>query len=273
MSMEGSYKSERQPLGLEGELERLKAQARVIWKKELRTLGWFGLEDGMAILEAGSGPGFVTELLLNAFPKSTVTALENDPTLVERAKNYLTIHGYEYYEIVERSVTDTGLAENSFDFAYARFLYQHLPDPVAATQELFRVLKPGGVLVVHDRDSGLKALRAPENPLIEQIYMQAAEQQTAWGGSPKVGRKLWQILSEVGFVELDLELLAIHSDANDVESVSWLRPEIVERGIREGWSSAEQGRILLEALSTVNNSPDKYVLQPNILVGGRKPLP
>src|SRR4051794_16270 len=127
MSAEGSYKSDRVPLGLEGELERLKAQARVIWPKELRTLDRFGLQDGMKILEAGSGPGFITELLLNALPNSTVTAVENDHTLVERAKIYLDGQGYKRYEVVESSVTDTGLAENSFDFAYARLLYQHLP--------------------------------------------------------------------------------------------------------------------------------------------------
>jgi ubiquinone/menaquinone biosynthesis C-methylase UbiE len=271
MTAEGSYRSDRQPLEFEAELARLKAQAHIIWEKELRTLHWFGLRDDMKILEAGSGPGFITELLLNALPHSTVTAVENDYALAEYVEGYLHAQGHDRYQIVEASITDSGLPDNTFDFAYARFLYQHLPDPYAPTRELFRVLKPGGVLVIHDRDSGLKALRAPENPVIEQVYLQAEAQQAAWGGNPKVGRQLWRILSNCGFVNLDLELLAIHSDAADVEAISWLRPDMVEKRLSQGMTSNEQGQVLLQALKDVNSSPDKYVLQPNLLVAGRKP--
>lgn len=271
MTAEGSYRSDRQPLELEDEVARLKAQAHIIWAKELRTLRGFGLQDGMAILDAGSGPGFITELLLNDLPHSTVTALEVDHTLAERAEVYLRSQGHDRYRIIEAPITATGLPDNSFDLAYARLLYQHLPDPYAPTRELFRILKPGGVLVIHDRDTGLKPLRAPAHPVIDQIYAAAEQQQTAWGGNPTVGRQLWRVLQSVGFVNLDLELLAIHSDAANVEAISWLRPETIERGRRQGWSSDEQATVLLQALATVNSSPDKYLLQPVIIVGGQKP--
>jgi ubiquinone/menaquinone biosynthesis C-methylase UbiE len=273
MTADGSYKSGRHPLELDDEIARLKAQAQIIWPKELRTLGWFGLRDGMQILEAGSGPGFVTELLLDAMPASTVTALEYDHTLAEYADNYLRSQGHDRYHLIEGSVTDTGLPDNTFDFAYARFLYQHIPDPHAATRELFRVLKPGGVLVVRDNDSGLKTLRLPENPIIEQVYASAAAQQVAWGGNPKIGRQLWHILSSVGFVNLDLELLAVHSDASDVRTIAWLRPEMIEQQIARGKVNAQQATAILQALKEVRADPDYYVLQPTMLVGGQKPLP
>ena len=48
----------------EAEVKRLASQARGGWGKEARTLSWFGLQDGMSVLELGSGPGFITEQLL-----------------------------------------------------------------------------------------------------------------------------------------------------------------------------------------------------------------
>ena len=272
MTTEGSYKSDRLPLELEAEIMRLKAQANIIWSKELRTLKWFGLRDAMSILEVGSGPGFTTELLLNALPNANITALDFDPVYVERADTYLQAQGLNRYTVVEGSVIDTKLPNNSFDFAYARFLYQHLPDPQAATRELFRVLKPGGILVIHDRDAGLKPIRAPENPIIDQVYVGSEQVQAAKGGNPWIGRKLWRIMGEAGFDTRDLELLAVHSDAVDVEPMLWFRPEVVERFHKQGVTSDEHAATLLQALATVNSSPDKYLLQPHILVAGQKPL-
>lgn len=46
--------------GFQAELERLKVQALMGWKKEFRNLSWYGLQNGMKVLQLGSGPGFVT---------------------------------------------------------------------------------------------------------------------------------------------------------------------------------------------------------------------
>ena len=55
MTAEGSYQASTYNLEFEGEIQRLKAQVHLSWEKEARTLKWFGLTDGMKVLEAGSG--------------------------------------------------------------------------------------------------------------------------------------------------------------------------------------------------------------------------
>ena len=55
------YKASEMNDNIEKEIERLRGQALWGWDKESRNLNWFGLIDGMSILEVGSGPGFVTE--------------------------------------------------------------------------------------------------------------------------------------------------------------------------------------------------------------------
>jgi SAM-dependent methyltransferase len=53
---------------------------------------------------------------------------------------------------VEASATDTGLPAETFDLVYCRFLLIHLPQPELALHEMFKLLKPGGILVCEDGD-------------------------------------------------------------------------------------------------------------------------
>src|SRR5438874_9036969 len=131
-----SYKASEMNENIEKEVERLRGQALWGWDKESRNLTWFGLQDGMSILEVGSGPGFVTEQLLALYPNSHVTCVEIDPDLASRADEYLQSHGLQgRYAIVQSDVMKMELPDNIFDFAYARLIFQHLPDPRGALLE------------------------------------------------------------------------------------------------------------------------------------------
>ena len=72
------YKASEMNDNIEKEIERLGGQALWGWDKESRNLLWFGLIDGMSILELGSGPGFVTEQLIALCPNSHITCVEID---------------------------------------------------------------------------------------------------------------------------------------------------------------------------------------------------
>jgi len=215
----GSYTAAEMPGGLDYELNRLREQALTWWTKEARTLTWYGLQDGMSILEPGAGPGFVTEQLLALLPNSKITIIERDPTLVEKAASYL--HGKHggRLRIIQASVMDTGLPDNTFDFAYARYLFQHLPDPVGAAKEILRVLKPGGKLVITDPDEKLHIWDPPEEPEVAAIGERYIEKHAAQGGSRYIGRRLPRILRDAGFTNLDTEALVRHSDALGIDKV------------------------------------------------------
>ncbi|MEG4346919.1 class I SAM-dependent methyltransferase [Microcoleus sp. A003_D6] len=217
MTAEGSYQAKTYNLELEGEIQRLKAQVLISWFKEARTLKWFGLADGMNVLEAGSGPGFFTEKLLELLPNSSVTAVEIDPVLHEKAVEYLHEKAGDRVNHVQASVADTGLAANTFDFAIARLLFVHLPDPVAAAREICRILKPGGKLVIVDSDADLFWLTNP--PLSAEIVREKWKQVMALrGGNLSIGRNLCRILKEAGFVNVDLEAVVSHSDIIGIEA-------------------------------------------------------
>jgi ubiquinone/menaquinone biosynthesis C-methylase UbiE len=217
MQAQGSYQASTYNLELEAEIQRLKAQVLLSWEKEARTLKWFGLADGMNVLEAGSGPGFFTEQLLKLLPNSSVTALEIDPVLHEKALGYLQDKGGDRVNRIQASIADTGLEDNTFDFAIARLLFVHLPDPVAAAREIFRILKPSGKLVIIDSDADLFWLTNP--PWSVEIVREKFKQVMASrGGNLCVGRNLCRILKEAKFGNVDLEAVVSHSDIIGIQA-------------------------------------------------------
>lgn len=268
-----SYKASEMNDDLGKEIERLRLQTLTVWDKEARNLGWFGLRDGMSILEVGSGPGFVTEQLLTLCPKSRVTCVEIDPDLIGPAERYLGSRGLEgRYVIVQGDVSEMDLPDDTFDFAYARLLFQHLGEPRGAMREIWRVLKPGGKLVINDIDIGLGEIVEPVNPEADAIEARLHESRSLRGGNPRIGRRLWRMLEATGYVNMDLEVVPVHTDKTGIEAIfpkEWdaggFRPAL-EMGVM----TEADVETMRQAHVAFHASPDKYALFVSLMVCGAK---
>jgi SAM-dependent methyltransferase len=204
-------------------------------------------------------------------PTGRVTGLEIDPVLIERAERHLQGRGEGRWRIVKASVMNTGLPSDSFDFAYARFLFQHLPDPTGAAKEVLRVLKPGGKLVVADIDDGLLLFDPPAPPEVKAIEERFRQDHASRGGDRLIGRRLLRILGAAGFRDLDLEMIGIYSDLVGIE-------KITPRMNREDMMPlVEQGLIseaeldILQADQDLFLSSDPLAMQPLFMACGKKP--
>ncbi|MEO6458084.1 MAG: methyltransferase domain-containing protein [Chloroflexia bacterium] len=270
-----SYKASEMNESLDKEIERLRGQVMWAWDKVARNLGWFGLRDGMSILEVGSGPGFVTEQLLVLCPNSHITCVEIDPDLIMPAEQYLQSKGLGgRYAIIQGDVMKMDLSDNTFDFCFARLIFQHLQNPSGAMEEIYRVLKPGGKLVINDIDIGLGEIQEPLNPEAEAIETRLHEGRALRGGNPRIGRRLWRLLEAAGYVNMDFEAIPVHTDKLGVEA---LFPEEWDPG---GFKPALDLGIMTEAdVETMHKahiefhaSPDKYCLFVSLMVCGEKPM-
>lgn len=272
MTTEGSYDVRATHRDVNTEIQRLAAQARLGWEKEKRTLSWFGLKDGMSLLELGSGPGFITEQLLALLPTSLITCLEIDGSLIKQAEQYLPDNAHHRVQWVEGSVMDTHLEANHYDFAYARLLFQHLPDPIGAAKEIRRVLKPGGKLVIYDIDDEIFGLIQPPVPEFQSVLEKYGQAQSAQGGNRHVGRNLWRILKSAGFSNLDLEIVASHSDNLGIEPfLPQIDPDRLLPLVKVGLVSEQEMEKIGDSRDKFLASPEPYILILSFMVCGEKP--
>ncbi len=207
----GSYHIKTIANNVEAEINRLKAQVDLFWQSEWKHYQEFGLDQAGSIVELGSGPGFLVEKLLVHIPGAEVTAVEIDPLLVEYAGNYLAKQKLDRWQVIEGSITDTGLEDDSFDFAIARLVLEHLPDPLEAVREIYRIVKPGGKVIVIDNDFEMHIMTYPPVSGLRELYDAYCKARAAEGGNPKIGRELPRILKEGGFTDVEFEIISAHS--------------------------------------------------------------
>lgn len=107
-------------------------------------VGWKPREVyGKTVLEAGSGAGRFTEILLDA--GAIVTTFDASEAIeVNRETN----SGKGEVTFLRADIYDIPVADHSFDFVFCYGVLQHLPDAERALDSLVSKLKPGGRISV-----------------------------------------------------------------------------------------------------------------------------
>lgn len=209
--MEGSYKIQDFTTNIEAEIHRLKGQVDLFFDKELKKYLEFGLKNGQRIIECGSGPGYLLTRILEHLPDCRATALEIDPYLLDILKTQSSAGEKQLFDVVAGSITNTGLPDNIFDTAIVRLVMEHIPDPEKALSELYRILKPGGKLIIVSNDFSLHLITYPSIPELDLLYKAYCASQESKGGNPLIGRQLPFLLQNTGFVKTGFDVIFVHN--------------------------------------------------------------
>jgi len=100
---------------------------------------------GERILEIGVGTG----VALRRYPTATrVTAIDLSAPMLARARTRLHRHRIEHVALCRMDAAQLAFADGSFDAVYAPYVVNVVEDPVRVAQEMLRVCRPGGRLVL-----------------------------------------------------------------------------------------------------------------------------
>ncbi len=157
------------------------------------------LKRGMRIIDCGSGKGSITISLAKAFAPGKVEGIELNPDEVKRAADTAKSEGVKNVRFQQGSVYELPFPDQTFDAAFAHTVLQHLAEPVKALKEMYRVLKPGGVVGVREEDWDAWIWH-PGMPVVNEamrIYREVWERN---GGHPAGAKMHREWLRKAGFV-------------------------------------------------------------------------
>ena len=101
---------------------------------------------GRQVLEIGLGEGAESERLIRQGARWSGVDLTAEA--VERVRTRLTLRELAYEELRQGSVLSLPFADDSFDMVFSHGVLHHVPEIKQAQNEIHRVLRPGGELVI-----------------------------------------------------------------------------------------------------------------------------
>lgn len=111
-------------------------------RTEVMALAW---PQGFVVADLGCGTGFLTAQLASSAAR--VIAVDHSPRMLAAAAKKQLPANCEF----RRGELDAlPIDSDCVDAAFANLVWHHLPDLSAAAREVFRILKPGGAVVISD---------------------------------------------------------------------------------------------------------------------------
>ena len=134
-----------------------------IFRKPDKLLKAAGLKQGQKVLEVGCGPGFFTIPAAKIVgEEGFVYAVDVHPLAIERVKEKIRRAEIKNVRPVLANASNSGLPDQSIDLAFL-FGLQYIAGGLEnVIGEMYRILKPGGVL-------SFEKTRGSEKKLIEEV--------------------------------------------------------------------------------------------------------
>eukprot|EP00955_Chlamydomonas_euryale_P051371 354857-Chlamydomonas_euryale.AAC.55 len=111
-------------------------------------LKFSGASNPVRVLDVGCGFGGTSRHLGKLFPDASVTGITLSPKQVQRGMELCAERGLDNVKLQVMDALKMEFADNTFDLVWACESGEHMPDKKKYIEEMARVLKPGGTLVI-----------------------------------------------------------------------------------------------------------------------------
>lgn len=184
------------------EQRRLQQQAEELAADSIRLFGQLPLGPGSRVVEVGCGPQGCLEILAERVgPTGSVVGVEVGSEAAALAQFFVSQRGFRNVEVRQADAKATGLPRGSFDLATARLVLVNVPGPEAIVAEMAALVKPGGIVVLHEADWAM-TLCDPPLPAWDRMIQAFLAYARANAIDMLIGRRLASLLRAQGLEDV-----------------------------------------------------------------------
>lgn len=149
-------------------------------RRVITMLDYLDIQPGEHILDMGCGEGFYSMIFSNLYD-CNITAVDYDPEILGLAHKWLD--GRIGVRLEQGDITNLRFPDNFFDKIVCTEVLEHITEDKKAIKELYRVLKPGGVIAITVPNKNYPFMWDPLNKVRESLGLGHFSPMSGfWGG-------------------------------------------------------------------------------------------
>jgi SAM-dependent methyltransferase len=189
---------------------------------------------GSRVLEAACGVGAQTILLARNSPGAEFVSVDISRESLLKAKHRVAEKGITNVTFRQADVDHLPFRPETFDHIFVCFLLEHLPDPLQSITLMKEILRPGGSITFIEGDHG-SALFFPDSRDAHTVIDCLVQLQREMGGNALIGRELWHLITDAGFVKVAVSPRIVYADESRPEYTEGVKNIFIAmvEGIRE----------------------------------------
>ena len=250
--------------------EYLQMTAKLLGPTKNQSYSLMRVQSGHQLLDVGCGIGAdTTHLARLVGAEGRVVGVDFDPQMVQEARRAAVKQGVSDWTSHETAdATALPLKADSFDACRSERLLQHLAQPARALEEMVRVTKSGGWIVILDTDWGTVSIDSTEREIERQLARFLADSIVANGYS---GRQLYRLYRGANLEEISLTLLPLLATDYPLLRALACLDQVEERALRAGVLSTPDIERWRKSLESADAKRAFFASVTMILIAGKKP--
>lgn len=249
-------------------VEHLSRGARLEYHHQVKTrcAELLGLKAGESVLDVGCGIGdTLSEMARITGPQGRAVGVDPSEAMLAEARKRAAEAGLTA-EYVKGDAYHLDFPDNTFDATQALKVFVHLKEPDRALDEMVRVTRPGGRVLVFEMDAETMLVDAPDRAVTRQVLGFLANH----FANGAAGRRLRRMMLSRGLV--DVQVVPLTLVLYDLETAEpyWTFRSTARRTAEAGLITHEQAEAWIRSIEEIDRAGQFFNSLTAFIVCGRK---
>ena len=250
------------------EIARLGLQHRVWRPRALDAWRRAGFTVGQTLVDVGCGPGWASLDLADVVgPAGEVLAIDRSRRFLDALSAASRVRGLSHVTTHELDLDEDTLPSVNADGVWGRWVFAFVHQPRELLRRVRDLLRPGGVLVLHEYFDYSTWRLAPRSPAVEEFVRVVIESWRASGGEPDIALNISAWLADLGFEVQSLTPIIDVVPASS-EVWQWLKAFIhvgLRRLVDLGFLTAVRSDEIAADFAAAEAKPSTLMISPGVL--------